>query len=217
MAGPDISIANGSVWNATTNTLKVGLDDVVISVAGGAHAIQLTDAAGLLWSGPGTISTSCPLTRYYGGTPGTPGTFDVAAAEFVGAGGDGAEITDADFTLALDHAAPITRTDLTAVYTAITQFHADSDFSSMSVNELADFFALFNRLFKAPESSSQGIMLQSTRALTQANALLTALEKYDQSSKDPSAYTELLRARQALKAAMPTAATFPFAITSTGT
>ncbi len=119
----------------------------------------------------------------------------------------------------IDHAAPYSKTDIDNLYVKLCGtgnfgIFGDGDFSGITAAQKTDLKNLVDHMLKA---SVNGPIGQAPRVCTQANALLTALNNYDQSSKDPSAYRELQRATQVLRAAMPPGATFPFAITSAGT
>lgn len=211
MAGPTIS---ADLWNASTSTLQIAWSATITSVAGGAADIQLTDAAGLLWSGPGTLTGSYVLTRDYTNAAGTPGTYDIIAAGFVSAGGNSLAIVDQVFSLALDHAAPYTRTDVLALNTAITNLlNGGLTLGGYSTLQQADIAALQGHLV-----GTSGKLILAPRFATQASALLDTLTTYYQSSKDAESLATLLRASSALRAAMPTGGQpFPFAITSAGT
>lgn len=220
MAGPAITTNTLPLWDPYAHTLTISWDAVLTAVAGLPTDIQLTDADGVLWAGPGNVVGSHTLTLYPAGTPGTASTVDIAAAAFVSAGGDSLAITDSLYNLTLNRTvaqAPFTKTDLDALYTVLHSIMLAGDLSGLDTLQRTDLSGFIDRLLKTATSNTQGLLLQTPRISTQANAMLTQYDKFVASSKDQFAFRDLDQTVKVLRAAMPKGGqAFPFAITSNG-
>lgn len=213
MAAPVIS---ARLWNPTTNILQI-LSDTNLTFAGAVHDFQLTDANGALWanasaafaSGSGGLIPTVQLSLYPAGTPGTVSTLDMAAGAVTNGTVSDAS-ADASYVLALDHAAPYSRTDVAALFTAIANIITNGT-SIYDTLALADVSLLSTHLL----SSSPGILATAPRTIAQAQAFVDAADSFDKSSRDAFALQDFRRAATALRATLPVRGTV--AISSAGT
>lgn len=211
MAAPTLS---AYTWNPVALTLTItGSAALYAGSTFAAGNIDLTDANGRRYENTNQFSGSATTTvvvnmALSSGSAETASTVDIAAGTFMNVGTeDQAAVTDAAIYTKVNHVAPFNRYDLNRLAVIVTAVAGGTlDATAGAAN--ADLTTYSSTAFAAA-------LAAVPLAMTQAQALLAAYDKWILSSKDAPANALLAAAIRDLRVAMPAAGTF--AITPVGT